>query len=46
MIRIAISAEAFEALAATMPLNSVRYERERTVTAGYSSGLTSARSTS
>jgi hypothetical protein len=30
MVRIAISAEAFEAIAATMPLGSVGYENERT----------------
>jgi hypothetical protein len=35
MIRIAIIAEAFEAIAATLPLGSVGYERERTATGGY-----------
>jgi hypothetical protein len=32
MIKIAISAEAFEAIAATMPLGNVGYENERTAT--------------
>jgi hypothetical protein len=35
VIRIAITAEAFEAIAATMPLDSVGYERERAATGGY-----------
>jgi hypothetical protein len=38
VIRIAIAAEAFEPIAATLPLGSVGYERERTATGGYSSG--------
>ncbi|HZZ24204.1 MAG TPA: hypothetical protein VFE60_17185 [Roseiarcus sp.] len=35
MIRLAISAEAFEAIAATMPLGNVNYERERAACGGY-----------
>ena len=35
MIRIAITAEAFEAIAGTLPLGSVGYERESTATGGY-----------
>jgi hypothetical protein len=35
MIRIAITADAFEAIAATMPLGSVGYENERTASGGY-----------
>jgi hypothetical protein len=31
----AIAAEAFAVIAATMPLNTVGYERERTATGGY-----------
>jgi hypothetical protein len=30
MIRVAITAEAYEAIAATLPLGSVGYERQRT----------------
>ena len=35
MIRIAITAEAFEAIAATLPSGNVLYERERTPHGGY-----------
>ena len=35
MIRIAITAEAFEAIAATLPSGKVLYERERTAQGGY-----------
>ena len=35
MIRIAITAQAFEALAATMALGSVGYESTRTASGGY-----------
>jgi hypothetical protein len=35
VIRIAITAEAFEAIAATLPLDSVGYEPERTASGGY-----------
>jgi hypothetical protein len=35
MIRIAITAEAFEAIAATLPSGNVLYERERTAQGGY-----------
>lgn len=34
MIRIAISGEAFAAIAATLPLGCVAYERERTASGG------------
>ena len=35
MIRIAISAAAFDAIAATLPLGTVAYEHERTASSGY-----------
>ena len=35
MVRIAITAEAFEAIAATLPSGNVLYERERTAQGGY-----------
>jgi len=35
MIRIAITPVAFAAIAATLPLGSVGYERKRTATGGY-----------
>jgi hypothetical protein len=35
MIRIAIIAEAFEAISATLPLGSVGYEHERAASGGY-----------
>jgi len=35
VIRITITAEAFEAIARTLPLGSVGFERERTATGGY-----------
>jgi hypothetical protein len=35
MVRIAITADAFEAIAATMPLGNVGYENERTASGGY-----------
>ena len=35
MIRIAITAEAFEAIAAMLPSGNVLYERERTAQGGY-----------
>jgi hypothetical protein len=34
MVRIAITAEAFEAICATLPLGSVAYEAEITMTGG------------
>jgi hypothetical protein len=34
MIRIAISQAAFDAIASTLPLGSVGYQRERTTTGG------------
>ena len=34
MVRIAITEAAFEAIAATLPLGSVGYQRERTATGG------------
>ena len=46
MIRIAITAEAFEAMAATIPLDSVGYERERTARGAVSSGSKGAGSAS
>ena len=42
MLRIAITAEAFDAIAVTLPLGSVGYERERTATGGYSIWLDSS----
>ena len=45
MIRIAITAEAFEAIAATLPSGNVLYERERTPQGGISSGSSGPRST-
>jgi|HubBroStandDraft_1064217.scaffolds.fasta_scaffold911923_2 hypothetical protein len=35
MIRLAITAAAFEAIAATLPFGSVAFERERTASGGY-----------
>ncbi len=35
MIRIAITAAAFEAISRTLPLGSVGYERQRTASGGY-----------
>jgi hypothetical protein len=43
MARIAITAEAFEAIAATMPLGSIGYERVRAVTGGYFIWLATSR---
>jgi hypothetical protein len=37
-VRIAFTAEAFEAICATLPLGSVGYDRERTKSAAISSG--------
>ena len=45
MIRIAITAEAFAALADTMPSGNVLYERERTAEADISSRWTKSWST-
>jgi hypothetical protein len=42
MIRISITSAAFDAIAATLPLGSVGYERQRTQRATISSGLSAA----
>jgi hypothetical protein len=46
MIRIAITAPAFEAIKAALPLDSVAYEPQRTAEGDFSSGSSVAGSTS